>query len=182
MEKNNIKKEIISFIRDIIIIMVVAFLLTRFVVIRGSVQGKSMLPTLETNQQLVLDKISIRFNNIKRFDIVGVHFPGEENHWIKRVVGMPGEYVEFKDNGKLYIDGVLYEEPYLDISAVTKDFTTTQILPETGGIIPEGEYLVLGDNRNNSKDGRMMGTARKEDIVGIARFSLYPFDRFGFLD
>lgn len=171
---------LIDFLADFLIIAGITLLVTQYVVSLGTVNGRSMETTLTEGQKVVLDKASMNFTNPKRFDIVAVKFPGEENYWVKRVIGLPGETVEFKEN-QLYIDGQPMAQDFLPSDVITDDYSTFQALSRTNGVIPEGEYLIMGDNRSNSFDGRMKGTIKKEDILGIGRFSIYPFDRFGTL-
>lgn len=183
--KDNMKK-IGSFVSDILIIVGVCLLLTQFIFFKGVVVGESMDRTLLDGQQLIVDKITYKVADPRRFDIVVVKFPRknpelpENSEWVKRVIGLPGEEVAYKNN-VLYINGEKIEEPFLTTGVVTKDFTSKDIIGTVGGIIPEGQYLVMGDNRTNSKDGRIMGTIKKEDILGVARLRIFPFDKFGIL-
>ena len=177
--KDNMKK-IGSFVSDILIIVGVCLLLTQFIFFKGVVVGASMDRTLLDGQQLIVDKITYRVADPKRFDIVVVKFPREDSEWVKRVIGLPGEEVAYENN-VLYINGEKIEEPFLTTGVVTKDFTSKDIIGTVDGVIPEGQYLVMGDNRMNSKDGRVMGTIAKENILGVARLRIFPLDKFGIL-
>ena len=165
---------------DILIIAGVMFLLTQFVVSVGTVNGKSMEPTLVNGQKLIVDRVTYKFADPKRFDVVVVKFPSQDDYWIKRVIGLPGDVVEYRNNGELYINDTLMDEPFLPNDIITSFFTTKSFFPDTG-VIPAGQYLVVGDNRNNSTDGRILSTLSKKDIMGIARISLWPIDKFGIL-
>lgn len=165
---------------DVLIIAGITFLLTQFVVSIGTVNGKSMEPTLVEGQKLIVDRVSYRLSDPNRFDVVVVKFPSQEEFWIKRIIGLPGDLIEYRGKGQLYVNGAIIEEPFLSEDVVTSFFTTKLFFPGTG-IIPEGQYLVMGDNRNNSTDGRILGTLAKDDIMGIARLSIWPLDRFSIM-
>ena len=155
---SKIVKEIIPYIIIIIVVVLIrTFLFTPVVVV-----GDSMVPTLENKQILLLDKITYRFKEIKRFDIVVIDTGKSEI--IKRIIGLPGETVEYKDN-LLYINGEVMESIY---NFDTQDFTMESITESE--LIPEDKYLVLGDNRLVSSDSRIIGLIDKKDILGKTSF------------
>jgi len=156
-------KEILSYI----IIIVIVLLIKQFIITPIRVNGNSMNDTLVDKDVMILDKISYRFSNIKRFDIVVVKKNNE--YLIKRVVGLPGEKLEYKDN-KLYINDKFIEENFLRRD--TEDF----ILEEE---IEDGHYFVVGDNRGDSLDSRILGLIKEEEILGKTSFVLFPFNRIG---
>ena len=159
---SKIVKEIIPYIIIIIVVVLIrTFLFTPVVVV-----GDSMVPTLENKQILLLDKITYRFKEIKRFDIVVIDTGKSEI--IKRIIGLPGETVEYKDN-LLYINGEVIESIY---NFDTQDFTMESITESK--LIPEDKYLVLGDNRLVSSDSRIIGLIDKKDILGKTSFSIFP--------
>lgn len=160
-------KELIPYV----VIVVVVLLLKTFVVTPIQVNGPSMEPTLLENDIMILDKISYHFKDIERFDIVVVYH--HDTHIIKRVVGLPGENIEYKNN-KLYVDGKVVKENFTHDD--TDDFSLDSL---DTGVIPEDSYLVLGDNRDDSLDSRIIGFVTKEQILGHASFTLFPFNRFG---
>lgn len=161
-------------IKDIIeyVVIIIAVLLFRqFLFSPIRVSGDSMVPTLIDGDIMILNKIGYTLNGVDRFDIVVVDYNGEKI--IKRVIGLPGDYVEYKDD-KLYINDKLVTEEY--DRKKTSDF----ILEMIGeNIIPSGKYLVLGDNRPISKDSRTIGLVDKSDIKGYTSFVLFPFNRIG---
>ena len=150
---------------------------TEFVGQRTEVEGMSMSPTLKDKENLILDKISYRFRDPERYEIVVFPPKYKENtYYIKRVIGLPGETVQIR-NGEVYIDGMRLEgdEAYGKI----KD----PGLAAEPFLLGEEEYFVLGDNRNDSIDSREpeVGAVRREDILGRAFFRLWPLSEFGFL-
>lgn len=159
---NKIIKEIIPYIVIIILVILIrTFLFTPVVVV-----GDSMVPTLSNSQILLLDKITYRFKEIERFDIVVIDIGKSEI--IKRVIGLPGEKVEYKEN-KLYINGEVIESVY---NFDTQDFNMEYITEKE--YIPNDKYLVLGDNRLVSSDSRIIGLIDKKDILGKSYISLWP--------
>lgn len=163
MNFKNIIKEILPYI----IIILVVLLVKTYVFSLIRVNGPSMEVTLLNNDIMILDKISYRFNEIKRFDIVVVDLGDEAI--IKRVIGLPGEKISYIDNN-LYVNGkqVKYDFEH----AFTENFEMTEE-------IPNDCYFVLGDNRLNSTDSRIIGCVEKDKIVGHARYTIFPFSRFG---
>ena len=161
----NIIKEAIPYIAIIIIVI----LIRSFIITPVQVDGKSMVPTLENNEVLLLKKYDHSFN---RFDIIVFDYNG--NRLIKRVVGLPGEYVEYKDN-KLYINGVYIKENF-KTNSETYDFKLEDIELKK---VPENAYFVMGDNRGNSTDSRMIGPISKDLIRGSTNFSIFPFKTLG---
>lgn len=178
MTKKQILKEILS--TSVFILCVVAFslLLIKYVGQRSEVNGESMETTLFDKDNLILDKISYRFHDIERFDIVV--FPFRDNsgkNYIKRVIGLPSETVRIDYDGNIYINGNVLEEHY-----------GREIIKRPGSaaediVLGEGEYFVLGDNRNNSEDSRFsVGKVYREEIIGRAWLRIWPFSRFGFVN
>lgn len=147
-----------------IIIVVVVLLLRSFIVTPGLVNGSSMEPTLHNNELVLINKIGLN-KGIDRYDIVVVKY--ENSTIIKRVIGLPYETVEYI-NDTLYIDG--------EIVNTKVDFEYTKDFKLTAG---KNEYIVLGDNRNISKDSRIIGPVKEEDIIGKVDLVLFPFSKFG---
>lgn len=161
------KKEV--FMREYlpyIIIIIVVLLIKMFIVTPIRVNGPSMLDTLEDKDIMILDEISFKFKGLKRFDIVVVNYKNEKI--IKRVIGLPGETVEYRDN-KLYINGKVVEEDFSH--EVTADVDPIKI--------PKNCYYVMGDNRVNSTDSRIIGSVSIKDIRGTTKLTVFPFKRFG---
>lgn len=151
-------KEIIPYI----IILIVVILIRSFLVTPVRVNGPSMDKTLKDKEIMILNKLA----DIKRGKIVVVDIGSEKV--IKRVIGLPGDSIYCTD-GKLYINDKLYEEDYT--SSITLDFTKEYL--------KDDEYFVMGDNRAVSMDSRTFGPVKKEQILGVSDFVLFPFNRFG---
>lgn len=147
-----------------IIIVVVVLLVRSFIVTPGLVNGSSMEPTLHNNELVLINKIGLN-KEIDRYDIVVVKY--ENSTIIKRVIGLPYETVEYI-NDTLYIDG--------EIVNTKVGFEYTKDFKLTAG---KNEYIVLGDNRNISKDSRIIGPVKERDIIGKVDLVLFPFSKFG---
>lgn len=167
-------KKIIKELYPYVIIIIVVILIRSFIVTPVIVSGKSMLPNFNDGELLLVRKIGYNEKTIKRFDIVVIKKDKEEI--IKRIIGMPGEHISYKNN-KLYINDELISEDYSHLN--TKDFNLEEIC--SCSIIPEGKYLVLGDNRPISKDSRSIGLIDEKDIVGKSVFRLWPITKIGTL-
>ena len=162
------ENKVISFLKEYVpyvLVIILVILIKRFVVTPIRVVGDSMYDTLHDGDIMILNIIGYRFSDIERFDIVVVD-KGREP-LIKRVIGLPGEEIEYKDN-QLYVNGKKVKENYG--SDVTEDFTIK---------IPKGSYFVMGDNRTNSMDSRYYGPFQKKDILGKTKLTIFPFGRFG---
>ena len=154
-----------------IIIIVVVLFIKAFIVTPIKVNGESMYPTLEEGDIMILNKTAYYFNKPKRFDIVVVDMPDE--YLIKRVIGLPGEQIEYKDN-TLYVDGKKVKENFEH--GKTDDFNIKELGSDT---VPEGYYLVMGDNRGNSLDSRELGFMKEEQLLGRTSLIILPFNRIG---
>lgn len=156
-------KFIQSLIPYIIIIVVVLFIRT-FIVTPIKVDGNSMHPTLEGDEIMLLNKLG----HIDRFDIVVAKIEEKDNNFIKRVIALPGETIEIKDN-KIYINGEILDEDFgygitYNIDAIT---------------LGSDEYFLLGDNRIISLDSRSFGPISKKEILGTTDFVMFPFSKIG---
>lgn len=178
---NKVLKDVIGTSLYILFVLLLTYLLLNYVGQRTVVIGSSMESTLSDGDNLIVDKISYRFSDIERFDIVVFPYEDEKNSFfIKRVIGMPGETVYIAENGDIYINDQLLEESY----------GREVIRPETRGRaaepvkLGEDEYFVMGDNRNNSMDGRdpRIGNISKDRIEGRAWVRIFPFDRISMLN
>jgi signal peptidase I len=177
--------EVKSIARDIIFAAVLAVLIVVFIVQPVKVEGTSMLPRLESEERIFVNKIpfleqAIRdedYKPIERTEIVVFWFPDNPSQsFIKRVIGLPGETIRMDQRGQLFIDGRPVDEPYLspDRNRVPKMIPETYIKPHY--------YFVMGDNRDASNDSRSWGLVPEKYIYGKALFRYWPFGRAGTLD
>ena len=169
-------KNIFSNVLYIAAVLLFSFLIVRYVGQRTEVIGSSMVPTLEDGNQLITDKITYRFREPERFEIVVFPHGPEKEYYIKRIIGMPGETVNIDRDGTIYINGEVQEE----------DYGYGRIEPQERGsevVLSEDEYFVLGDNREVSLDSRYfeVGNIPRSIIIGRAWLRLYPFGEFGLL-
>ena len=137
-----------------------------------------MEPMLTNGDNLIVDKISYRFQDPERYDIIVFPFKYEEKtYYIKRIIGLPGETVQIDDAGNIFIDGELLEESY-GKEVINDPGRAAQLIT-----LQDDEYFVLGDNRNDSSDSRVeaVGNIKREDIIGRAWVRIYPFDHIGVL-
>ncbi len=153
-----------------IIIVIVVALIRTFIITPVQVEGMSMYSTLDDKEILLLKKYDKSYD---RFDVVVFNY--NNTKLIKRVVGLPGDTVEYKDN-KLYINGKYIKEKFLKNNQETYDFSLEDLGYET---LPDGYYFVMGDNRTNSTDSRVIGLVSAEDIEGTTNFVIFPLNKFG---
>lgn len=160
-----------------LIIIIVVVLIRSYIVTPVIVRGDSMDSTLENGQVLFLSKISYKMHDIKRFDIIVIK-DTDGDLIIKRVIGLPGDLVSYKDN-KLYINGKKQEDKYG--IGITDDFNLEDICEinddKCNGKIPDEMYLALGDNREVSADSRVKGLFKKEQILGKATLRIWPITK-----
>ena len=170
-------REVLDWILYIGIVLILSWLIVTFVGVRTVVDGQSMEPTLQDGNNLIVDKLSYRFRDPKRYEIIVFPYKYEENsYYINRIIGLPGETVQVK-NGEVYIDGEILGEDYGAEAMEDAGIASEPI--ELG----TDEYFVLGDNRNHSSDSRdpSVGVLRREDLIGRAGIRIYPFDDMGFV-
>lgn len=167
------KNELFELVKALLIAVALAGILRYFFFAPIVVDGSSMMPTLKNGDRMIVNKIGTP----KRFDIVVFHAP-EGKDYIKRVIGLPGDRIEYK-NDVLYINGKAYKEPYLDKykkavadGPLTEDFTLKDYIGRD--TVPKGQIFVMGDNRRYSKDSRQIGTIPLSKVVGETNFVYWP--------
>lgn len=169
--------EILSFLLYVAVVVGITFLIIHYVGQRTYVSGSSMENTLSDGDNLIVDKITYRFSDPKRYDIIVFPYQYEDNtYFIKRIIGLPGETVQIVD-GTIYINGEVLDESYgrevMKNSGMAAD-------PITLG---DDEYFVLGDNRNDSTDSRdpSVGKIKRNQIIGRAWVRIWPLSKIGIL-
>ena len=169
-------RTILGYILYILVIIGLTWMIVTFVGQRTRVSGQSMETTLQDGDNLIVDKISYRFHDPSRYDIIVFPYKYEENRfYIKRIIGLPGEIVQVKD-GYTYING----------KKLTSDIYGREVMDEPGIAeepikLGSDEYFVLGDNRNHSQDSRdpYVGVLKRSDLMGRAFVRIYPLNKFG---
>ncbi|WP_099203169.1 signal peptidase I [Miniphocaeibacter massiliensis] len=170
-EEKNSKN--LNSIKTILVVLVLVILVKLFVIDFTLVDGKSMYPTLNHNDRLLVNKLSFFKNDLEYGDIIIFESPIEENkNYIKRVIGKEGDSIEIKDN-KIYVNDKIVKEDYTSTNGYTKYSDISQWKIESG------EIFVLGDNRPESNDSRTFGPISRDSIKGIAFFRFYPFNNIG---
>ncbi len=165
-------KELLKDISKYIVIAVLVLLLVIYVVSLQQVVGPSMSPNYQDGDILILNKLHYKIHNPKRFEVVAIKY-NDTKYFIKRVIGLPGETISYQ-NGILYVNGEVVEEKFK--TTTTADFSLEDLGYET---IPKDYYLVVGDNRENSLDGRSkeVGLIHKKEFIGKVSFRIWPFRR-----
>lgn len=179
-KKNNLWQEILSTVKFVIVLSIIFFITQRFFFAPVMVDGDSMEPTLSDGDYLLLNK----FSAVERFDIIVFPPPDEaDTQYIKRVIGMPGDAVEYRQD-VLYLNGEPVNEAFLEdvpederIFYVSGNFSLLSLLGEE--TVPEGQYFVLGDNRMNSRDSRSFGFIDEENVLGKVSLRYWPLEKFG---
>ena len=182
---NSKKRELLDWIKAIVVALLFVVAMRTFIFTPILVDGASMMPTYEDGDRVIVNKISKQISGIERFDVIVFEAPIGKDY-IKRVIGLPGDYVAYEDD-TLYINDEPLEEPYLDLykeqlpdnGKLTQDFTLQSLTDYS--TIPEGYLFVLGDNRRNSIDSRFssVGLVPMEKVLGKANVRFYPFDSLG---
>ena len=169
-------KEVLSTSLYLLGVLAVTLLFITFVAQRTEVIGSSMESALSDGDNLIVDKISYRFRDPERFDVIVFPFQYADNtYYIKRVIGLPGETVQIDAEGNIYVDGEVLEESY-GLETIRDPGLAYQEIK-----LSQDEYFVLGDNRNNSSDSRVssVGNIKRSAIIGRAWVRIYPFSKVG---
>ncbi|WP_342042811.1 signal peptidase I [Bacillus sp. OTU2372] len=168
------RNEIWEWIKALLIALLFAFIIRTFLLTPIVVEGASMMPTIQDQDRIVVSKIG----EPKRFDIVVFH-ASENTDYIKRVIGLPGDRIEYKDD-TLFVNGKAYKEPYLDEykrEIENGPLTESFKLEETAvgsATVPKGHLFVMGDNRRKSKDSRHIGAIPLDKVIGTTKIVFYP--------
>ena len=175
---DGVYREIFSMMFYLIFVVVATLLIIRFVGQRTEVSGHSMEDTLDDGDNLIVDKLTYRFRDPVRYDIIVFPYKyKEDTYYIKRIIGLPGEMVQITEEGNILINGEILEESY------GREVMKSPGIAADPIILGEDEYFVLGDNRNASADSRdpSVGVISGKDIVGRAWLRIWPLNKFGIL-
>lgn len=174
------RKTLVGELVEVALIALVLFLAARIAVQNFRVNGTSMIPTLQNNEFILVDKLTYRFRSPERGDIIVFKAPVPPySDFIKRVIGLPGDRVTVH-NDAVYVNGTRLNENYI-LQKPTYVMTTIPNDP-LGDVVPKGDYFVLGDNRNDSFDSHMWGLLSRNRIIGRAIISYWPPRDFGILN
>ncbi len=182
MVNKKIKREILTYTSVILGTVLLSVVVQHYWFQPYTVKGDSMKPILHEGNRIIINKHS----KLERFDIVVLQAPYSSDFLVKRIVGLPGETVEYKDD-VLYINNKVKKEPHLHkyLSKVpayerfTENFSTYELSPD--GTIPDGYVLVLGDNRRISRDGRHFGLTPISSIMGEVNMKYWPLKEITFM-
>jgi signal peptidase I len=171
-EKSVQKGSVCSWARDLVVSIAVSTFIIIFLYQPVRVEGTSMLPVLEDQDRLFVNKLAYRVGDIHRGDVVVFLYPRDhEKSYIKRVIALPGDDLKI-NHGLVYVNGKELAERY-----VPRQFEDERSLPET--IVPDNEYFVMGDHRSISSDSRDFGPVERELIYGKAAFVYWPMEQVG---
>ena len=161
-----------TWLRDLLISVVVSFFIITFLYQPVKVEGTSMAPQLHDQDRLFINKFAYNFEKIERDDVVVFYYPRDtQKSYIKRVIGLPGDTVRIVD-GQVYVNGTEVNEPY--VPARYRDVRSMDEFK-----VPEGEYFVMGDHRSISSDSRDFGSVARNLIYGKAAFVYWPREEMG---
>ena len=170
----NIGRAVLREIVETIALFAVIFTIARVTIGNFIIIGQSMEPNYHQDERLLVDRISPTLGWLQRGDVIILHSPDESIDLIKRLIGLPGDTIEIHDN-HVFVNGEQLNEPYLPPNADTgrgleNGRNTWMLGPD--------EYLMMGDNRSASKDGRYFGTVKSANLIGRALLVYYPFNNF----
>lgn len=177
-------KKYIKFIIELLIIFVVTFVTFHYILLPVTISGDSMYPTLKDGEISLMNGWSKDSDDIKRFEIVVVYSQYLDKMIIKRVIGLPGEKVTYKDD-KLYINGEYYKEDFLDedyVNDIKKEKNLVSFTEDFEIQLSDDELFVLGDNRTVSLDSRTLGPITHDDIKARNGIIFYPFSEMKWMD
>lgn len=191
-KESKLYKEIVEWIKAIIFAIVLVFILKTFLFSPFLVVGDSMKPNFQNGERVIVNLLTYRFNEPEAGDVIVLDVPEEDRRFIKRIIGVPGDKVELKGD-QLFINDKLVEEPYLREAIAESaargetyngegawfDFPNARV---EGNIVPEGYYFVLGDNRSDSTDSRIIGFRKEEDIIGRVDVIMWPFNKISLVN
>lgn len=175
----SILKEILGTSVYLLVVLLVTYLIVNYVGQRTQVVGSSMESTLSDGDNLIVDKITYRFSEPQRYDIIVFPFKYEKNtYYIKRIIGMPGETIRIDNEGVIYINDKAISEYY------GREVIQDPGVAKSGVTLGKDEYFVMGDNRNNSTDSRdpVVGNIHRDDILGRAWLRIWPLSKFELLE
>jgi signal peptidase I len=172
-------------VETLVLTLIIFFVIQNFIAQPYQVQQQSMERTLEPGQYVLVDKLTPRWDAYNRGDVVVFNPPeswtSDPTPFIKRIIGEPGDVVEVKDDGLVYINGVALDEPYTYKNDEGVNEPTEVSQDQTRWVVPAGQLFVMGDHRQKSADSRVFGPISEGDVVGRAFLRYWPIGTFGIL-
>jgi signal peptidase I len=178
---------LLEIVETLVLTLVIFFVIQTFVAQPYQVKQQSMERTLEPGQYVLVDKLTPHIDTYKRGDIVVFKPPPDwvqpdNTPFIKRVIGVGGDTVEVRDDGRVYVNDIALNEPYLYADAEGGEPDPTDADPDQNSwAVPAGELFLMGDHRANSADSRAFGTVPVDNVIGRAWLRYWPSDTFGIL-
>lgn len=180
-KQTKITIEILDLVRTVLICAIVVFIFTKFFFKPVRVDGDSMKPTLLDGEYGFSNVFSVLKEDIHRFDVVVVDHKVDDDLWVKRIIGMPGDTIQYK-NDKLYVNGKYMKEPFLNKKYMKEQTNDGQILftQDFGPVkVKKDEVFLMGDNRLVSHDSRAVGAFKIKDLVSKSVYVYFPFSEIG---
>jgi signal peptidase I len=176
---------LLEVVETLVLTLVIFFVIQTFVAQPYQVQQQSMERTLEPGQYVLVDKLTPRWDAYDRGDIVVFNPPetwtSDRTPFIKRVIGRPGDIVEVKDDGLVYVNGVALDEPYTYTNEAGVNEPSEASPDQARWVVPDGQLFVMGDHRQKSADSRLFGPISVSDVVGRAFLRYWPIGTFQIL-
>lgn len=174
--------EIFDLLKVFAICFVIIYLLTTFIAKPIKIEGKSMYPTLDDGQIGITNLFAVQFLDVSRFDVVIIHNDERNEYWVKRIIGLPGETIEGK-NDVIYINNEPIEQSFLDEAYVKENSDKDNLFTSDFGPVTLGkdEYWLMGDNRIRSEDSRIHGPFKKSELVGKDVLVFWPLEDFEYV-
>lgn len=176
---------LVEVVETLVLTLLIFFVIQNFVAQPYQVQQRSMERTLEPGQYVLVDKLTPRWDAYKRGDVVVFNPPAawtpDPTPFIKRVIGLPGDRLEIRDDGRMYVNGVALEEPYTFRNDAGVNEPTVPLSDQSSWVVPAGELFVMGDHRQASTDSRAFGPIPESNVIGRAFLRYWPISTVGIL-
>ena len=178
------KKMLLKFLIQILVIVLLTVVIFTRVIIPVRIDGQSMAPMLHDGDLAVVNALFLNQDQIERFDVVVLNCKTLQKDIVKRIIGLPGETIIYQDD-RLYIDGIYYDESFLNqdyIEEAKVTYQSEQFTNDFEVTLGDDEFFVLGDNRLHSTDSRALGAFKYDDIIGKNGMIVFPFNDMDFID
>ena len=178
------KKMLLKFLIQILVIVLLTVVIFTRVIIPVRIDGQSMAPMLHDGDLAVVNALFLNQDQIERFDVVVLNCKTLQKDIVKRIIGLPGETIVYQDD-RLYIDGIYYDESFLNqdyIEEAKVTYQSEQFTNDFEVTLGDDEFFVLGDTRLHSTDSRALGAFKYDDIIGKNGMIVFPFNDIDFID